>query len=168
MTSRLVITVPGEPKSQDRRTRQLRTKGGRVFSGTYLLAETREWREKILFAARRHPDFPREPWDGPVRVSIEAFFERPKYLHAKKHPRGEIRKSLRPGADDRGEGVVGGPRCSRAQRVTTDEQRAVLRKGYLWIDDGQVHLGPVDRYYAAVDSGPCVIITAERITETDK
>jgi len=42
---RITITVPGEPQSQDRRTRQLRAKDGRTFSGTYLLAETREWRE---------------------------------------------------------------------------------------------------------------------------
>jgi len=63
VTDRLTITVPGEPQSQDRRTRQLRAKDGRQFAGTYLLTQTRKWREAILFAARRHPDFPREPWE---------------------------------------------------------------------------------------------------------
>lgn len=165
MTTRLVITVPGEPKSQDRRTRQLRAKDGRVFSGTYLLPETRKWREAILATARRHPDFPREPWDGPVRVSIEAFFERPKYLLAKKHPRGEIRKNTKPDADNLVKAVLDALTPPRATRVTTEAERAVLRKGYLWIDDGQVHLGTVDRWYHGIDSGPGVIITIERIKE---
>ena len=165
MTSRLIITVPGEPQSQDRRTRQLRTKDGRVFSGTYLLAETREWREKILATARRHPDFPREPWDGPIRVSIEAFFPRPKALNTRKHPRGEIRKNTKPDADNLVKAILDALTPPRAKRVTSEAERNVLRKGYLWIDDGQVHLGPVDRWYHAIDAGPGVIITVERIGE---
>ena len=169
MTSRLVISVPGEPKSQDRRTRQLRTKDGRVFSGTYLLPETRKWRESILAAARRHPDFPREPWDGPIRVSIEAFFPRPKAMCAKKYPPGEIRKNTKPDADNLVKAVLDALTPPRAKRVTTEAERAVLRKGYMWIDDGQVHLGRVDRYYHATgDAGPGVIITIERIKENDK
>ena len=165
MTTSLTITVAGEPQSQDRRTRHLRAKDGRVFAGTYLLAETRQWREKILFAARRHPDFPREPWDGPIRVSIEAFFPRPKALGAKKHPRGAIRKNTKPDADNLVKAILDALTPPRARRVTTEAQRKVLRMGYLWIDDGQVHLGPVDRYYAAAESGPGVIITIERIEE---
>ena len=165
MTTRLVITVPGEPKSQDRRTRQLRTRGGRVFSGTYLLAETREWREKILATARRHPDFPREPWDGPVRVSIEAFFPRPKAMYAKKYPPGEVRKNTKPDADNLVKAVLDALTPPRAKRVTTEAERAVLRKGYMWVDDGQVHLGRVDRYYTAMYAFPGVIITIERIEE---
>lgn len=168
MTSRLVITVPGEPQSQDRRTRQLRAKDGRQFAGTYLLPQTRKWRESILAAARRHPDFPREPWNGPIRVSIEAFFPRPKAMHAKKYPRDAIRKNTKPDADNLVKAVLDALTPPRAKRVTTEAERAVLRKGYLWIDDGQVHLGPVDRYYAAVESGPGVIITIERIKETNK
>ena len=165
MSSRITITVAGEPQSQDRRTRQLRTKDGRVFSGTYLLAETCEWREKILFAARRHPDFPRDPWDGPIRVSIEAFFPRPKAMCAKKHPRGAIRKNTKPDADNLVKAVLDALTPPRAKRVTTEAERAVLRKGYMWIDDGQVHLGTVDRWYHGIDAGPGVIITIERIGE---
>jgi len=168
MTSRLVITVPGEPRSQDRRTRQLRAKDGRVFSGTYLLPETRAWREAILAAARRHPDFPRAPWEGPVRVSIEAFFPRPKALYAKKHPPGEIRKNSKPDADNLVKAVLDALTPPRPTRVTTEAQRKVLRIGYLWIDDGQVHLGPVDRWYHAVESGPGVIITIEKIEEATR
>lgn len=168
MTSRLVISVPGEPQSQDRRTRQLRAKDGRQFAGTYLLPQTRKWREAILAAARRHPDFPREPWDGPVRVSIEAFFERPKYMMAKKFGDGPIRKNSKPDADNLVKAVLDALTPPRAKRVTTEAERAVLRKGYMWVDDGQVHLGPVDRWYAAVESGPGVIITIERIKETNK
>ena len=165
MTSSITITVEGEPQSQDRRTRQLRARDGRVFSGTYLLAKTREWREKILATARRHPDFPREPWDGPVRVSIEAFFPRPKAMCAKKYPAGEIRKNTKPDADNLVKAILDALTPPRAKRVTSEAERNVLRKGYLWIDDGQVHLGPVDRWYHAIDAGPGVIITVERIGE---
>ena len=165
MTTTLTITVEGEPQSQDRRTRQCRTRDGRVFAGTYLLAETREWREKILATARRHPDFPREPWDGPVRVSIEAFFPRPKAMYAKKYPAGEIRKNTKPDADNLVKAILDALTPPRAKRVTSKAERNVLRKGYLWIDDGQVHLGPVDRWYHAIDAGPGVIITVERIGE---
>ena len=169
MNFSLVITVPGEPQSQDRRTRQLRARDGRTFTGTYLLPETRKWREAILAAARRHPDFPREPWHGPVRVSIEAFFERPKYMMAKKFGDGPIRKNSKPDADNLVKAVLDALTPPRAKRVTTEAERAVLRKGYMWIDDGQVHLGRVDRYYHATgDAGPGVIITIERIKENDK
>lgn len=165
MTTLLTITVPGEPQSQDRRTRQLRAKDGRQFAGTYLLTQTRKWREAILFAARRHPDFPREPWDGPVRVSIEAFFERPKYMMAKKFGDGPIRKNSKPDADNLVKAVLDALTPPRPKRVTSEAERAVLRKGYMWEDDGQVHLGPVDRYYASRTAGPGVIITISRIEE---
>ena len=171
MTTTLVITVSGEPQSQDRRTRQLRARDGRTFTGTYLLPETRKWREAILAAARRHPDFPREPWHGPVRVSIEAFFERPKYMMAKKFGDGPIRKNSKPDADNLVKAVLDALTPPRPKRATTKEQRlreaerAVLRKGYMWEDDGQVHLGPVDRYYASRTAGPGVIITISRIEE---
>lgn len=165
MTTSLTITVAGEPQSQDRRTRQLRAKDGRVFSGTYLLPQTRKWREAILLAARRHPDFPRDPWDGPVRVSIEAFFPRPKAMCAKKYPPGEIRKNTKPDADNLVKAVLDALTPPRAKRVTTEAERAVLRKGYMWVDDGQVHLGTVDRWYHGIDAGPGVIITIERIGE---
>ena len=165
MTTILTITVPGEPQSQDRRTRQLRAKDGRQFSGTYLLPQTRKWRETILAAARRHPDFPHDPWDGPVRVSIEAFFERPKYMMAKKFGDGPIRKNSKPDADNLVKAVLDALTPPRPKRVTSEAERAVLRKGYMWEDDGQVHLGPVDRYYASRTAGPGVIITISRIEE---
>lgn len=165
MTTLLTITVPGEPQSQDRRTRQLRAKDGRQFAGTYLLPQTRKWREAILLVARRHPDFPHDPWDGPVRVSIEAFFERPKYMMAKKFGDGPIRKNSKPDADNLVKAVLDALTPPRPKRVTSEAERAVLRKGYMWEDDGQVHLGPVDRYYASRTAGPGVIITISRIEE---
>jgi len=161
----ITIVVSGEPQSQDRRTRQLRTKDGRVFSGTYLLPETRRWREAILAAARRHPAFPRDPWEGPVRVSIEAFFERPAYMRAKKYGDGTIRKNTKPDSDNLVKAVLDALTPPRPKRVTSKAERAVLRKGYMWQDDGQVHLGTVDRYYAARAAGPGVLITIERIAE---
>lgn len=165
MTTRLEIFVDGEPKAQDRRTRQLHARDGRSFTGTYLLPETRKWREKILATARRHPDFPREPWDGPVRVSIDAFFPRPKALMGKKHPPCKIRKNSKPDADNLVKAVLDALTPPRAKRVTSEAERAVLRKGYLWIDDGQVHLGEVDRWYHSVGGVPGIRIEVERIEE---
>lgn len=165
MSETITITVSGEPQSQDRRTRKCRTRTGKSFSGTYLLPATRRWREAILAAARRHQDFPRDPWQGPVRVSIEAFFERPRYMQAKKFCDGAIRKNTKPDSDNLVKAVLDALTPPRPKRVTSEAERAVLRKGYMWEDDGQVHLGTVDRYYAARAAGPGVLITIERIAE---
>lgn len=166
MTERLEIVVGGEPRAQDRRTRTIRRADGSAFAGTYLLTSTREWRRAILRAARNTPGFPAEPWTGPVRVTIEAFFERTKELLRPRWPDGQIRKNSKPDADNLVKAALDALTPPRPKRGIANEAiRAASRRGYLWLDDGQVHLGPVDRWYAARGCAPGVIITAERIRE---
>lgn len=164
--TRLEIHVAGTPEAQDRRTCERKRRDGTTFAGTYLLKSTREWRRSVLWAARRTPGFPDEPWDGPVRVSIEAFFDRTKELLRPRCPDRPIRKNSKPDADNLVKAILDALTPPRLKRGITNEQiRAASRRGYLWIDDGQVHLGPVDRWYAARGCGPGVIVTVERIRE---
>lgn len=172
--TRLEIHVPGEPIPQDRRARPMTTKTGKAYVGTYLLPAVREWRQAILRAARQTRGFPNEPWTFAVRVTIEAFFERPERLKRKSSPACAIRKNTKPDSDNLVKSVLDALTPPRAKgRIDNPTIQAARRQGYLWIDDGQVHLGPVDRWYVARDPAtglwcsPGVIIIAEPISETE-
>jgi len=170
MTDRLVIVVPGEPVPQDRRATPRTGRDGRPYVGTYLLPKVAQWRRQILMRARLTEGFPPEPWDGGVRLSIVALFERPQRLLKASSPAGRIRKNTKPDSDNIVKSVGDALTPPRAKRRTGNDAinaavRDEIRKGYLWLDDGQVHLGPVDRFYCAKHEGPGVIITVERIEE---
>lgn len=167
---RLVITAPGLPVAQARhRDRVIQAKSGRAFVQRYTPKETMAWRRKVLLAARQAPGYPSEPWSGPIRLSMEAFFERPQRLLTAPSPAGPIRKNTDPDADNLVKAVMDAltpPKVKRTgNQAIDDAARRENRRGYLWIDDGQVHLGLVDRWYAARDCVPGVIITIERIAE---
>lgn len=167
---RLVITAPGLPVAQARhRDRVIQAKSGRAFVQRYTPKETMAWRRNVLLAARQTPGYPGEPWTGAVRLSMEAFFERPQRLMTRSSPVGAIRKNTTPDADNLVKAVMDAltpPKLKLTGNQAIDEAaRQSNLRGFLWIDDGQVHLGTVDRWYAARDCGPGVIITVERISE---
>lgn len=170
MTTRLEIVAPGLPVAQGRHRDRVVQAGGRAFVQRYTPKETRVWREAVLRAARATPGYPAEPWDGPIRLSMEAFFGRPQRLCRKGDPAGPIRKNTAPDADNLVKAVMDAltpPKLKRTGNAAIDEVKKLeSRRGYLWLDDGQVHLGPVDRYYAARGCGPGVVITVERIVES--
>lgn len=170
--SRIVITAPGLPVAQARhRDRVIQSKSGRAFVQRYTPKETLAWRRNVLLAARQSEGYPSEPWTGPVRLSMEAFFERPQRLLTRTSPVGAVRKNTEPDADNLVKAVMDAltpPKLKRTgNQVIDDAARRENRRGYLWIDDGQVHLGPIDRWYAAMKCGPGVIIIVERIPEGD-
>lgn len=164
MANRIEFQVQGEPVPQDRRACPRKTRAGKAYVGTYLLPAVREWRQKILWAAKQAPCFPVEPWIGPVRVTIEAFFERPERLLKRHVPNDAIRKNTKPDADNLVKSVLDALTPPRLKGgVDNDAIRTASRRGYLWVDDGQVHLGPVDRWYVARDHAPGIIVIAEQI-----
>lgn len=170
MGDRLEIEVKGLPVAQARhRDRVVTTKAGQSFVQRYTPTQTRAWREMVLRAARATRGFPAEPWSGGIRLSMEAFFERPQRLNRARDPDGPIRKNSKPDADNLVKAVMDAltpPKLKwTGNAVTDDKARREQRRGYLWHDDGQVHLGSINRYYAAKGCGPGVIITVETIQE---
>lgn len=166
LTQSLTIVVPGEPVPQDRRVVPRKTRAGKVYFGTLLNRKTHDWRQKILRAARATPGFPEEPWTGAVRLTINAHFPRTKEQMRKSAPDGPIRKNTKPDADNITKSVcdaLAPPRMKR--RCDNEAIRAAYKRGYLWHNDSQVHLGPVDRWHHAKDAGPGIIIQVERIPE---
>lgn len=167
MKSHLMIIVPGLPVAQARHRERVVQTRGRVFVQRYTPKETRVWREAVLRAARATPGYPAEPWAGAIRLGMEAFFERPQKLCRKSDPSGPIRKNTAPDSDNLVKAVMDAltpPKVKRTSNAAIDEvKKRENRRGYLWIDDGQVHLGHVDCYYAAKGCGPGVIITVELI-----
>ncbi|QQS08655.1 MAG: RusA family crossover junction endodeoxyribonuclease [Phycisphaerales bacterium] len=170
MADRLEIVAPGMPVAQGRhRDRVVTPLGKPAFVQRYTPKETTRWRQAVLFAARTTSGYPADPWDGPVRITLDAYFERPKSMMSKRYPDGPIRRNSKPDADNLVKSVLDAltpPKVKRKGNAVIDEiNRQAARRGYLWIDDGQVHLGRVDRWYAAKGCGPGVIIVAERIFE---
>lgn len=169
--ARLVITAPGLPVAQSRhRTQVIALPGRRPFAHHYTPDRVMAWRRAVLAAARATPGYPAEPWTGAVRLSMEAFFERPQRLSRKSDPDGPIRMNVRPDADNLAKAVMDAlsppPRRKKTGNAAIDEAARRERvRGYLWLDDGQVHLGPVERWYAAKGCGPGVIICAERLDD---
>lgn len=178
MSESFTFHVRGEPIAQPRADAMVVGKGtGQARARMYtpdngIIA----WKKAILSAARAAPGFPAEPWEGAVRVTIEAFFERPKSLMRAKDPAGAIRKNSKPDSDNLVKSVFDAmtpPQLKRRKKVGaafvridyTPEQIAAHRRGYLWLDDCQAHLGPVDRWYVAKDHAPGVWVTVSRIPE---
>lgn len=172
MSATLVIIAPGLPVAQARhRDRVVTPKRGPAFVHRYTPTKTQAWRERVLHAARTTPGFPAEPWTCGIRLTMEAFFKRPQRLCRKCDPDGAVRKNTKPDADNLVKAVMDAltpPKIKLTGNDVIDEvRRREGRRGYLWLDDGQVHLGPVDRYYAAKGAGPGVIITVEIIEQED-
>lgn len=158
------------PVAQGRHRDRVVTPLGRpALVQRYTPKETTRWRQGVLLAARTTDGFPSEPWDGAVRITLDAYFERPKSMMSNRFPDGPIRRNSKPDSDNLVKAVLDAltpPKVKRKGNAVIDEaNRQAARRGYLWIDDGQVHLGHVDRWYAAKGCGPGVIIVAERIVD---
>lgn len=135
MTTRLEIIAPGLPVAQGRHRDRVVQAGGRAFVQRYTPKETTRWREAVLRAARATPGYPAEPWTGAVRLSMEAFFERPLRLCRVSDPRkGPVRKNTKPDADNLVKAVMDAltpPRAKRTGNAAIDEAlRAERRRGY--------------------------------------
>lgn len=163
MSDRIELTIAGTPRARPRARHGAAIVNGKAKSFTYQpkkltinrktgkptpdsLAWVRanEWYEAVRVAL--WPVRPHEPWTGPVRMTIDVYFERPQRLLKKSSYEGPIRHDGKPDRDN-------------LEKSITDP----LKVAGLYLDDGQVCDGPVRKWYAARGCGPGVTIVAERI-----
>lgn len=141
------------------------TKGKKGDKGAAAWEKANAWEHALRTALVGH--IPEKPWNGPVRLTVEAFFERPQKLLTKKSPSGAIRFNKKPDADNVVKAIMDVLVPTKAERK---EWKRLGKKpedvgGFVLRDDCQVHLGPVDRWYVAKDHAPGVWITLEKIKE---
>lgn len=124
------FNVAGDPKPQPRPRAFTRGGSARVYDpGT-----AEGWKGAVALAAREH--LPREPLQGPVRVSITLRFRRPRAHYVASKPERGLRAdapvyhTARPDRDN----------CEKA---LTDS----LTQLGMWHDDGQVCGGEVVKVY---------------------
>lgn len=90
---------------------------------------------------------PPEPWDGAVRVSIDIFVKRPKWLQKKSSPKGLVLCLAKPDRDNADKAVLDAMTIAR-----------------VWLDDKQVCAGGhVRKFYAEMGAGPGVVVLAEHL-----
>lgn len=161
--NRIVLTIAGTPRARPRPRHGARIVAGKAVSFSYqpskLVIDKRtgkptpeslawsraaEWYEAVRLALLPHR--PPAPWTGPVRCTIDVYFERPSRLLKKKSPDGPVRHTAKPDRDNLDKSILD-----------------ALTEAGLWEDDAQVCDGPVRKWYAAKGAGPGVIIIAERI-----
>ena len=160
MITRLELSVACTPVGMPRpRSRVVRTKRGKYIAHAYYpdapgrteksrkafepFRKAAEFKAAIMAATTRE-GLPAEPWIGPVRVTIEAFFERPQYLLKKSSPEGLIPHTTTPDRDNVDKAVLD-----------------ALKEAGLVRDDAQVWAGGVTKWYVAKGCAPGVRIVAE-------
>jgi Holliday junction resolvase RusA-like endonuclease len=142
--TRLEFSVRGTPKGQPRtKARAMKTRGGKWIAQVYNPKGSDGWKSGVTLAARQ-AGLPPVPWEGPVSVTIDAYFERPQRLCRAKDPDGPIRCTAKPDRDN-------------IEKAVLDALTAVG----LWKDDAQVCDGPVRKWYVAKGCVPGVRIVAE-------
>jgi Holliday junction resolvase RusA-like endonuclease len=159
VSERVELYVEGVPHGRPRpRGRAVRTKGGKWVAQFYQPKNPsrrggkgdKAWaRANAWFKAVRRACFqrmPATPWDGPVSLTIDAYFERPKRLCRRSDPEGPLRHTAKPDRDNVDKAILD-----------------ALKEAGLFGDDSQVCDGPVRKWYAAKGCRPGVIIVAARI-----
>ncbi len=162
----LVIEVPGTPRARPRARHGARidTKTGKAYSTTYhptkiriskktgkptpdslAWARAQKWYEDVRWAVQRLRRT--EPLTGPIRVTVEVYFERPQRLLTKKSPEGPVWHTAKPDRDNTDKSILD-----------------AFTKAGLWLDDAQVCDGPVRKFYAAKGCGPGVRVIVEPLT----
>lgn len=151
MSDRIEIAVGCTPRAQPRiKARVVQPKGRRAFAHFYTPSTADGFKDEVLLRARAHDNFPAEPWEGPIQVDSEFFFERPQYMLARKFPDGPILHTAKPDRDNLDKAVLD-----------------ALTEAGLWRDDAQVCAGEVRKFYAGRGCQPGVIIVVRRLTTTE-
>lgn len=147
-TKIIQFTVPGAPQGMDRARSRFQSNGrGGGFIQHYTTKESRDYKALIgLFARSRRPE---KPWEGPIRVDVIAYLERPKYLQTRKSPAHAIWCTQKPDRDNIDKAVLD----------------AITDVGGFWLDDKQVCCGGVAKCYAAKDCQPGLVIRISQLEE---
>ncbi len=157
MTTAIVeFSVPGVPVGQPRPRAQLVRGKARPFVHMYTPGErVKPWKDLIGLHFARHQ--PAEPWTGPVKLSLEAFFPRPQRLLKRTSPSGALWMSAKPDLDNVLKAVM--------DALTWSEDR---RRG-LWRDDAQVvAYGPTGKWYAAIGCEPGIRVRCELLEQREE
>jgi Holliday junction resolvase RusA-like endonuclease len=159
------FTVPGEPVAQARhRDARVPSRGGGYRTIRYTPEAVTIYRDRVLRCARQASGFPSQPWPGHVRLTLDAFWPRPKYMLAAKYPPSPIPKDTKPDIDNLTKAILDALTPPRLKRRTGNKTiDDILRKeriaGHLVLDDGQVHIDRADRWYAGIGEEPRVVVT---------
>jgi len=141
--------VNGQPKPQPRHRAAF--KNGHVRA--YDPGTAEGWKSCIAIAAR--PYRPATPFDGPLRISVEFIFDRPKN-HYKGGKQANGLKADAPYWHTRGMGLNGGDRDNLDKAVLDAMTQLAMFK-----DDGQVCSGGVEKHYAVNNERTGAVITIE-------
>jgi Holliday junction resolvase RusA-like endonuclease len=158
MMSRLELNVPctvvGMPRP---RARAMKTKAGNYIAQVYqpkkggrskkdrafvLAAEFKRAVEDAVWQSGR----PAEPWEGPIRVEIQAYFERPQYMLKPKFPAGRIPHTAKPDRDNLDKAVLD-----------------ALKGAGVFVDDAQVCAGEIEKWWVKKGGTPGVVVIIERM-----
>lgn len=171
----LTMTVAGTPRPRPRPRHGARIgKNGQAYSTTYHPKKLRidkrtgkptpeslqwvraeQWYNAVKDALAAHPDKPSQPLEGPLKVDIEVFLERPAYLDETyadgtfKHPAGEQWAPVTPDRDN-------------LDKSATD----ALKEAGLYKDDALIVDGATTKFYHARGAGPGTILAVFRILTT--
>lgn len=158
MTTRIDVTIPGEPIPQPRAKARIgRTKSGMQFVQIYTPKSQRKDRSggiqawKQLATLKLREQCPRVPWDGPVELDVTFYFERTQELEKPKHPAGEIRHSVKPDGDNLVKAI-----------------KDVMTEVGIWKDDGRVCDTVIRKRYCARGFGPGVRVIARLVGTTEE
>lgn len=127
--STIELIVPGIPRPQPR---PFVPKTGRAFNPT--TKGLKLWKSHLRIAARQQA--PREPWAQAVRVDVEAYFPRPQWL-LNVLPDKTLPMLERPDRDNLDKTILD----------------TLTGLGY-WVDDSQVYVGKLEKWYVQDGYGP--------------
>lgn len=145
-TSIIEFTVIGEPKAQPRVRATVRPgKNGKAFASVYNPDTNKAWkasvRREVKAAFKGRP-----PYVGPVKVTIDAFFDRPAWL------------------DFAGCATEAIPMIDKPDRDNLDKAILdVMTECGVWHDDCQVCQGPVRKWWAPVNTQAGARIKVEEV-----
>ena len=132
--------VAGEPKGQPRP--KFARFGKHVKAYTPTDGPSHTWKELLFLQSRQHA--PKVALEGPVRVWIDAYFPRPKYLDKDTFPQGPFEMPKKPDSDN-------------VAKMVYD----VFTNLGFWKDDSQVCGGEIRKWYVERGGKPGVQISIE-------
>lgn len=163
MPEKLNIFVRGDPQAQPRaRCRAIPTRGrnGAVrWTGSMYHPEKEDgntmdwvhWKRRIEAEVRRV--WRGEPINEPVRIDIDFYFPRPKYLMKKSSPKGVVPMAVKPDRDN-------------CEKLVWD----VLKNCRVLFDDGRVCCGEAMKWWTAIGHTPgarIVVATLDAVEQPE-